>query len=82
MNNKTFSDSLKSALIKFNPMHRNTWKYLIQLGFSDECGKKHYKIIYHGKKKNYLFPVSVTSSDKKMVLNMKSVIMNSIGDEL
>lgn len=82
MSQKEFKKKLKKALKNFDPYRKRTWESLTALGFTVAYGGKHYKLYYHGKQGEYLFPVSCTSSDYRMALNLCSVIMNKIGEDL
>lgn len=59
-------------------MNKKACLILSNLGFQIEYGRKHYFLIYQGKKRAYRFPVSVTCSDKRGGLNMVSVIARTI----
>lgn len=62
-------------------MNKKACQVLSKLGFQVEFGRKHYSLLYQGKKKLYRFPVSVTCSDKRAGLNMVSVIARTIKAE-
>lgn len=62
-------------------MNKKACQVLSKLGFQVEFGRKHYSLLFQGKKKQYRFPVSVTCSDKRAGLNMVSVIARTIKAE-
>ena len=82
MDQKQFKEKLKQALKDFDPLRKASWSKLTDLGFTVMRGTKHSKLYYHGKVEEYMFPVSCTTSDKRMVLNLTSVIMNKIKGDL
>lgn len=82
MEQKQFKEKLKQALKDFDPLRKSSWRRLTELGFTVMRGTKHSKLYYHGKIGEYMFPVSCTTSDKRMLLNLTSVIMNKIGEDL
>ena len=56
-------------------------KGLRELGFTIECHRKHFMLIYQGKNRTFKFSVSKTPSDVRSTNNLISTICNSISKE-
>lgn len=55
---------------------------LRELGFSIECHRKHFMLIYKGKKRDYKFSVSKTPSDNRGTNNLISDICRKLAEEV
>ena len=51
---------------------------LKELGFELECHRKHFMLVYQGKRRTFKFSVSKTPSDVRTTNNLISTIHNSI----
>ena len=54
---------------------------LKKLGFSIECHRKHFMLIYKGKERDYKFTVSKTPSDIRGTNNLISDICRKLAEE-